>query len=104
MTVKADRASDSYDRLPDDKGTYLVTTRSGSTYVFDLTHMTVTRTPGPDSHPDMHDGVRHLRSIIQCQLGVSGYWTMVPDHFAIDYYWQLTSPIVSIVEQVDPRC
>ncbi|NUU06182.1 hypothetical protein [Leifsonia sp. C5G2] len=88
-----------YLRLPDDDGTYIATTQSGSTYVFDLKHRTVTRTPGPDSHPDMHDGQRTLRSIIQCEVGVSGYWTMQPDDFTVDYYWQLTSPIVSIEEQ-----
>lgn len=101
MTSRDASAPALYEQLPDDHGTYIITTRSGSTYVFDMDQRTVTRTPGPDSHPDMHDGERQLRTVIQCQIGSSGYWTMVADHFAIDYFWQLTSPIVSIVEYLD---
>lgn len=86
--------------LPQDPGIYVVTTATGSEYVFDLVEGTVTRTPGAHSHPDMHDGVRRLRSIVACSVGSSGFWTMRPDDPASDFYWQLTTPIVSIDESL----
>lgn len=90
-----------YDELPRDSGTYVATTRTGTNYRFDLAHLTVTRTPGPNSHPDLHDGVRRIRTIVQCRVGESGYWTMLPDECDIDFYWQLTTPIVSITAARD---
>jgi hypothetical protein len=89
-----------YEALPQDDGTYVVATRTGTTYVFDMALLTVTRTPGPNSHPDMHDGKRRLRAIVQCRVGKSGYWTMQPDEAGIDFYWQLTTPIVSIADSI----
>ena len=89
-----------HDRLPSDEGTYVVTTRTGTTYVFDLALLTVTRIPGPTSQPDMHDGTRRLRSIVQCQIGESGYWTMQPDESDVEFYWQLTTPIVAIEDAI----
>jgi hypothetical protein len=82
--------------LPDDAGRYAVTTLSGTTYTFDLAARTVTRTQGERSHPDINDGTRTIREVIACVVGYSGYWTMEPDDYALDFYWQLTSPIVAI--------
>lgn len=88
------------ERIPDDRGSYRVTTQSGSVYDFDLSARTVSRTPGENSHPDSWDGVHQLRTIVQGQLGASGFWTMEPDtpelEAMFEYMWQLTSPIIAI--------
>jgi len=87
------------DHVPDAPGRYRVTTTSGSIYVFDMVDRTVTRTPGPDSHPDFTDGQHVLLRIIQGQVGVSGFWTMQPEPevaAVLEYLWQVTSPIVAI--------
>ncbi|MFE4951063.1 hypothetical protein ACFQ9V_13255 [Leifsonia sp. NPDC056665] len=88
--------------LPARDGLFLVTTSSGTTYEFDLKRLTVTRTPGPASQPDIHDGVRRLRSIDSCEVGRAGYWTMRSDDPSVDFYWQLSSPVVRIVELSRP--
>lgn len=84
--------------LPKDDGTYVVTTRSGTEYTFDLTARTVTRTLGERSKPDINDGTHPIREIIACFVGSSGYWRLEPDpgDVASEYYWQATSPIISI--------
>lgn len=88
--------------LPNDRGTYLVTTTSGTIYTFDLAQRTVTRTPCPSSPPGIHDGVRRLRSIDACAVGATGYWTMLAGDPLIDYFWQTTTVIVSIVAAPPP--
>ncbi|MFE4950193.1 hypothetical protein ACFQ9V_08780 [Leifsonia sp. NPDC056665] len=82
--------------LPNDTGRYVVTTRSGSKYTFDLAAGTVTRELGDRSRPTINDGTRPIRQVITCAVGYPGYWTMEPDDDGLDYYWQLTSPIVTI--------
>lgn len=82
--------------LPNDAGRYVVTTRSGSKYTFDLAARTVTREPGDRSRPTINDGTRPIRQVITCAVGYPGHWTMEPDDYSLDYYWQLTSPIITI--------
>jgi hypothetical protein len=87
-----------YDVLPHDRGTYFVTSASGSTYLFELGRRTVTRIPGRRSSPGIHDGVRILRSVESCEVGADGYWTMIAFDPLTDYLLQTTSTIVSIVD------
>ena len=84
--------------LPQDTGTYVVTTSTGTVYVFELSSRKVTRTPGPGSSPGPNDGVRTLRSVESCAVGSEGYWTMIAGDPLIDHYWQSTSRIISIVD------
>lgn len=92
------------EQIPEDGGRYRVTTTSGTVYLFDTTERTVARTPGASSHSDFTDGTHPLLRIIQGQRGVSGFWTLDPDtpelRALFDYFWQLTSPIVTI-EQIE---
>jgi hypothetical protein len=90
----------SYVALPHDLGTYVVTTASGSVYVFQLSTRTVTRVPGPGSAPGPNDGPRTLRSVDACTVGAPGYWTLIAGDPMVDFLWQSTSPIVSIVDSV----
>ncbi|MDN4598029.1 hypothetical protein [Leifsonia virtsii] len=96
-----------FETIPQDEGKYLVTTESGSTYVFDLENRTVSRTPGPRSRPDFTDGTYRLIRVIQGTVGISGLWTMLPPtdelQSAFEYFWQATSPIVSIMRIQEPE-
>lgn len=103
MADTSDTLSDSgrgrtYDALPRDRGTYLVTTTTGTTYRFDLAHRTVTRTPGPGSTPGFNDGAQTLRTVDACRVGAPGFWTMIAGDFFTDFYMQQTTVIVSIVD------
>lgn len=101
LTGNGNGGASSYDTLPDDVGTYLVTTVSGSAYRFELSRRAVTRTPGPGSTTGPHDGVRILRSVERCTVGAAGFWTIMSDDPLVDYGWQVTSSIVSIVDDSD---
>jgi hypothetical protein len=74
----------------------------GSLYLFDLDgRPTVTRIPGPNATPNVNDCTRPLREIESISVGRRGYWTMEPDHFLLDCYWQITSRIEAITRCPD---
>ncbi|WP_198295496.1 hypothetical protein [Diaminobutyricimonas sp. LJ205] len=73
-----------------------------SEYHFDLDMATVERVPGPNAAPTVNDVKRPIRSIGACQVGERGRWTMHPDDFEIDYYWQISGEIQQI-ERISER-
>lgn len=68
----------------------------GSKHLFDLDSQTVTRHPGVTAQPSINDTTRRIRTIETCAVGKRGYWTMESDHYLMDFYWQITSSVVSI--------
>lgn len=85
-----------YRTLPDKPGCYLVTTISGTQYLFNREQLTVTRIPVSGSTPSINDGIRRLRTVESCSVGEAGFWTMRSGDPDVDFYWQATSPVVSI--------
>ncbi|QNE35365.1 hypothetical protein [Leifsonia shinshuensis] len=88
----------SFLRLPDQPGCYLVTTSSGTRYLFNRADYTVTRIPAPGASPSVNDGVRRIRTVESCTVGEPGFWTMHSNDPDVDWYWQRTTAIVSIIE------
>jgi hypothetical protein len=79
-------------------GRWIVTTE-GSTHHFDLDNMTVIRVPGPHAAPTVNDIRRQIRCIVQCTVGIRGFWTMEAepeDGGFIDHFWHLSSRILRI--------
>lgn len=91
-------AASGYSRLPDRPGCYLVTTTSGTQYIFNWTEFTVTRIPAPGASPSVNDGVRPLRTVDSYTVGEAGFRTMRSNDPDVDWYWQATNPIVSILQ------
>ncbi|GHD46850.1 hypothetical protein D9V29_09225 [Mycetocola manganoxydans] len=74
----------------------------GSVHIFDFNHpRTVTRYPGTHSQPSINDVTRELLDIGTCVVGRRGYWTMKPDNYLLDHYWQVTSLIQAITRLPD---
>jgi hypothetical protein len=84
----------------DEGGRWEVKTQ-GSVHIFDLDVPNVTRHPGVGAQPSVNDVTRPLRNIEACAVGKRGYWTMEPDHYLLDHYWQITSSIVRITRCPD---
>ena len=82
-------------------GIWAVVTRD-SVHRFDFDAGTVTRIPGPNARPGINDVPRLLKRIYECTVGQRGYWTMHPDAFDIDRYWQYCSLIARIERVTDP--
>lgn len=103
MTNPADSASpETLDELTgSEDGLWDVVTRS-SVHRFDFAAGTVTRIPGPTAHPGINDVPRPLMKIHACRVGKSGYWTMHPDDWEIEHYWQHTTTIVRIERASEP--
>lgn len=74
----------------------------GSSYVFDLNAMTVTRHPGPSSGRTVNDTTRQIRTIDHCKVGEGGYWTMSAGGLLdqIEAYWQ-ASTVIRSIERMD---
>ncbi|TFC99190.1 hypothetical protein E3T25_16115 [Cryobacterium sandaracinum] len=89
--------------LPNSTGVWRITT-VGSTHVLDLVRGTVTRFPGPGAAPTINDCCRPLRTLDTCRIGERGRWTMMSDEWSIEYYWQVTSTILSIQEVIPDEC
>jgi hypothetical protein len=97
-TPPSEAEQPTYESLPNKSGRFLVTTASGTQYRFDRERFTVTRIPVPGAAPSVNDGVRPLRTVDACTVGKAGRWTMRSDDpGSIDFYWQTTTPIVSII-------
>lgn len=82
-------------------GLWNVTTL-GSTHLFDLDAMTVTRVPGESAHHTANDRARPLLEIVHCTVGARGYWLMSPDPDEMDFlehYWHISSTIQSIDQE-----
>ncbi|GAA3882521.1 hypothetical protein GCM10022381_25990 [Leifsonia kafniensis] len=79
----------------DEGGLWQVITQ-GSVHLFDLDAMTVRRIPGPGQPTTINDTIRPIRSILACRVGSPGRWTMHSDDPLLDYYWHITSDIVTI--------
>ncbi len=82
-------------------GIWDVVTRD-SVHRFDFDAGTVTRIPGPSARPGINDVPRLLMRIYECTVGQRGYWTMHPDAFDIDRYWQHCSLIAGIERVTNP--
>ena len=82
-------------------GIWDVVTRD-SVHQFDFDAGTVTRIPGPNARPGINDMPRLLMRIYECSVGQRGYWTMHPDAFDIDRYWQHCSLIARIERVTNP--
>ena len=101
MINRTDEAAEDNSVVKQLKGTeggqWQVRTRR-SEYLFDLDNQTVTRVPGALAGETINDGCRALRAIETCEVGKSGYWTMFAGGYTdpIDYYWQISSEIMSI--------
>jgi hypothetical protein len=67
-----------------------------SEYLFDLDRATVERFPGPNAAPTVNDVERPIRRITACRVGERGRWTMHPDDFETDFYWQVSGEIRQI--------
>lgn len=84
-----------------EEGIWDVVTRD-STHRFNFDTRTVTRIPGPSARPGVNDATRPLMRIYECAVGQRGYWTMHPDAFDIDRYWQHCSVIARIERVIGP--
>ena len=74
---------------------------SGSVYDFDLDQATVERLPGPNAAITINDLQRRLREIDVCRVGEVGRWTMESQNPHLDFYWSVTTKIVSIEPVTD---
>jgi hypothetical protein len=85
-------------------GRWIVTTH-GSTHLFDLDEMTVTRIPGPNAAPTVNDQTRPLLEIVHCTVDECGYWLMEPEGAEtefLDYRWHLSTTIRRINPEPAP--
>lgn len=97
----ADTADTAEELTGREDGIWDVVTRD-SVHQFDFDAGTVTRIPGPNARPGINDVPRLLMRIYECTVGQRGYWTMHPDAFDIDRYWQHCSLIARIERVTNP--
>lgn len=82
-------------------GKWSIQTRD-SIHILDLDLFTATRMPGPAANEFTAVAAKPLLEIELCQLGEPGRWMIdAVDDSAFDYYWVLTSRVMSI--QADER-
>lgn len=70
-----------------------------SHYEVDLDEMLITRVAGPHASSTVNDLTRPILELVQCTIGVCGYWTMKAegnDAIFFEHFWQASTPIVSI--------
>lgn len=84
--------------LGNEGGVWRVVTRDSAHY-FDLDRGTVTRVPGTDAMPSIHDQARPLRTIDTIKVGACGRWTMRTDGWSdvVDFYWHRSSEVSAIL-------
>jgi hypothetical protein len=90
------------DLTNDHTGRWLVTTGSGSVYLFDLDERTVERTGGEPRPPEApSDSQQPLRGIIEIRVGLRGRWWIrntTGGYADPSELWQWSSSVV-VIEQ-----
>jgi hypothetical protein len=77
-------------------GKWSIQTRD-SIHILDLDLFTATRMPGPTANEFAAVVAKPLLDIDLCQLGEPGRWMIdAADDSAFDFYWVLTSRVMSI--------
>ena len=70
-----------------------------SHYIFDLDQMTVTRHRGANASATINDQTRRIDTIVACEVGRGGFWTMKPEGdmaIILEDYWQASTGIRTI--------
>ncbi|QNE35875.1 hypothetical protein [Leifsonia shinshuensis] len=89
----------------DDTGVWIVHTRSGSAYRFDLDARTIERVAGEPRRPAAPaDSLQSLRAIIELRVGLPGRWWMrnrSGGYVDPDQVWQWSSVVAAIEQATD---
>lgn len=101
MTAEADEENDAIavSQLRGDEGGVWKVSTAKSHYIFDLDQGTVTRHRGANAGTTINDQTRPIDTIVECEVGRGGFWTMKPEGdmaVILEDYWQASTEIQTI--------